>query len=1330
MSAATGAGKPSNIIVRSDRFAPVAVALGREHTVFVNPYTGAVLGEGATRLRGFFEANRSLHRWLLLKGDARDRGKAITGAANLIFLFIVLSGLILWIPRRLTRTAFRNVLWFRGLRGRARDLNWHHVLGIWAFLPLVAIVFSGVVISYPWASRLVYSPPKQQQNTNERGKTDLALLDRLSTAARAESSRVAPRWQSLSIRLPLSSKGPVTFALDEGNGARPDKRSQLLLDPKTARVVEHKTYAATGSRPKGARVASLDSHRRGGRHRRAVRGDARLRRGGGARLHRHRPRPPPILPIPARRPRAVATTRRRGKQRMSGRRSKQLRKMTVGAMMACTAFSTRAAIAQTPAGTTGSETRATAQLPLRKFEIAAGSLSDALRAFEAATGVTLRVQLDRTILDALHSPGATGLMPDSEALAQLLSESGIQHRFTGRRTAVLTMPSIAEAIEVSAPAPEIASPKFTQPLLETPRTVAVIPDEVFLAQGATTLRDVLRNTPGITFQAGEGGGGVPGDSFSMRGFSAGNDILLDGVRESGAYTRDAFNLEQVEVIKGPSGAIAGRGGTGGAINLITKTPKPEAFTRATVGTGNAGYVRTTVDTNTPLESNAAVRTALMYTSSDVPGRDVVHNSSWGIAPSLSLGIGKPSRFTLAYQHQSQDNVPDYGLPWAAFESKPRVDQTNFYGLEGYDYEKVRNDVATATFERDLREGWTLRTISRWADNHRDSAITSPRPPNRQLQQRLMDQSQLTNQTSVTGHFGTHALVAGVEVGRETTFIQRQSQTTNQPQTTLTNPNPHEHPIGPMPANTGNPEDTQLSLAAIYALDTFQLGSRWEVMAGLRWDSVDVDYELTNLATAARTRLGRDDRMLSWNSGIVFKPRPNATLYTSFATSFNPTVEAATAGAGLSDTATAANNVNLAPEKEPQSRSRREVGIGRRPRDRHRGAVPDGEDERAHARFDDRAVRARRRAARRRRRAQSHRQPHRALVRPHVLRASRKRVRGLGESARAGRGAGVRPRELVQRLERSTRDARVHRRRRHAVHGLHFPQRHQHRRSAELLAGQRHGRVRRLPLAHAAPECQQLDERTVRRPRRRRPLHSGSRPLDLHQRGARVLMLLQIPNVLTKEQVRDARARLDAAEWVDGRVTAGHQSARSKDNEQIPEHHPVAREVGESIVTALARNPLFRSAALPLHVFPPLFNRYSGGQSFGSHVDNAVRPVTGTAHQLRTDLSATLFLSDPDEYDGGDLVIEDTFGVQSVKLAAGNMILYPASSLHHVRPVTRGARVSSFFWIQSMVRDDGERTLLFDLDLSIQRLGADHPDHASVLQLTGVYHNLLRRWADL
>lgn len=226
------------------------------------------------------------------------------------------------------------------------------------------------------------------------------------------------------------------------------------------------------------------------------------------------------------------------------------------------------------------------------------------------------------------------------------------------------------------------------------------------------------------------------------------------------------------------------------------------------------------------------------------------------------------------------------------------------------------------------------------------------------------------------------------------------------------------------------------------------------------------------------------------------------------------------------------------------------------------------------------------------------------------------------------------------------------------------------------------------------------------------------------------MLLQIPDVLTAEQVAHGRRLLDAAEWIDGRVTAGHQSAQAKDNVQIPEGHPAAREVGDMIVKALQQNALFITAALPLHVFPPLFNRYSGGQSFGSHVDNAIRTIPGTAHRLRTDLSCTLFLSQPDEYDGGELMIEDTYGVHGVKLPAGSMVLYPSTSLHHVRPVTRGARVSSFFWLQSMVRDDGERTLLFDLDAAIRNLNQTVPQHAAAVQLTGVYHNLLRKWADV
>jgi PKHD-type hydroxylase len=225
------------------------------------------------------------------------------------------------------------------------------------------------------------------------------------------------------------------------------------------------------------------------------------------------------------------------------------------------------------------------------------------------------------------------------------------------------------------------------------------------------------------------------------------------------------------------------------------------------------------------------------------------------------------------------------------------------------------------------------------------------------------------------------------------------------------------------------------------------------------------------------------------------------------------------------------------------------------------------------------------------------------------------------------------------------------------------------------------------------------------------------------------MLLSIPALLSRDQVQDARQLLNEANWVDGRVTAGHQSSRAKDNMQLPEGSPVARQLGEMVLLALGQNLLFISAALPLHVFPPLFNRYAGGRSFGTHVDNAIRQIPGTGRRIRTDLSATLFLSDPAEYDGGELNVEDTFGMHSVKLPAGDMILYPATSLHHVMPVTRGVRIASFFWIQSMIRDDGDRTLMFDLDSAIQRLNSVSPHEPAAVQLTGVYHNLLRRWAD-
>lgn len=226
------------------------------------------------------------------------------------------------------------------------------------------------------------------------------------------------------------------------------------------------------------------------------------------------------------------------------------------------------------------------------------------------------------------------------------------------------------------------------------------------------------------------------------------------------------------------------------------------------------------------------------------------------------------------------------------------------------------------------------------------------------------------------------------------------------------------------------------------------------------------------------------------------------------------------------------------------------------------------------------------------------------------------------------------------------------------------------------------------------------------------------------------MLLQIPALLDSGQVRSMRARLDVAAWGDGRMTAGHQSALAKANRQLSQDDATARELSEEVLRALERNARFVSVTLPLHVFPPLFNRYEAGMSFGGHVDNAIRQIPGTPHRVRTDISATVFLSEPGEYDGGELVIEDTFGTHSVKLAAGDMVVYPSSSVHRVLPVTRGARTAAFFWIQSMIRDDGDRRLLFNLDTSIQELTQSGAKSDTIVQLTACYHNLLRRWGEL
>ncbi|MEO6080868.1 MAG: Fe2+-dependent dioxygenase [Steroidobacteraceae bacterium] len=225
------------------------------------------------------------------------------------------------------------------------------------------------------------------------------------------------------------------------------------------------------------------------------------------------------------------------------------------------------------------------------------------------------------------------------------------------------------------------------------------------------------------------------------------------------------------------------------------------------------------------------------------------------------------------------------------------------------------------------------------------------------------------------------------------------------------------------------------------------------------------------------------------------------------------------------------------------------------------------------------------------------------------------------------------------------------------------------------------------------------------------------------------MLLHIHNVLTAAQVAQFRQELSQVEWVDGRATAGHLSVRVKNNQQIREDHPVARLLGDTILSALERNAMFMSGALPAKIVPPLFNRHTTGEGYGRHIDGSIRPIAGSPIRVRTDLAATLFLNAPEEYEGGELAVEDTLGIQRVKLAAGDLVLYPATCVHQVEPVTRGVRLASFFWIESVVREDARRRMLFGLDNAIQSLTAEFPQHPSILELTSLYHNLIREWGD-
>ena len=508
-----------------------------------------------------------------------------------------------------------------------------------------------------------------------------------------------------------------------------------------------------------------------------------------------------------------------------------------------------------------------------------------------------------------------------------------------------------DAVELSemgitgSPVPQPASPKFTAPLLDTPQTVSVIPSEVFSSQGAQNLSDVLRNAPGITFLAGEGGNAssADGDSFFMRGFDASNNIFIDGARDSGQYNRDVFNIEQVEIAKGPAGTDIGRGATSGYVNLTTKIPRSTAFRAGSASYGSGGKKRATIDLNQPLDpdGSTAVRLNALWQDGGVPGRDHVEENRWAFAPSLSLGLGKPTRLHLAYERYDQDDRPDYGLTRAAmpggggYDPRPaRVDQDTFYGSV-HDFDRVVSDKYTARVEVDLPGGLQASNQTRVTTTDRRAILTAPTgytpetglvTRTRQGNQRENDS--VSNITHLRGTFETgtvrHQFDAGAEYAWESQWVTNYASTQG---TNAANPRYDARLLTPLdaPVSDGVFLDPELSGAssrgsmetlALYAFDTMHLSERWQFTGGARWERYDVDYRST--ATSGEvTRVAEDDQVLSWKGGLVFKPRANGSIYAAYGTSFRPP------GTNLTFSTNATNADN--PSLDPQEARNLELG---------------------------------------------------------------------------------------------------------------------------------------------------------------------------------------------------------------------------------------------------------------------------------------------------------------------------------------------------------------------------------------------------------------------
>jgi catecholate siderophore receptor len=600
------------------------------------------------------------------------------------------------------------------------------------------------------------------------------------------------------------------------------------------------------------------------------------------------------------------------------------------------ALRTRAAFQDTATGFQVPSTQAT------RFDIAPGPISTVVEAFQQATGFT--VVLSSPSIGAIYSNGVSGLLTVDQALAALLEGTGVAFRFTASATVSLELRINAESVEVTGRTSTgvVSSPKYTTRLTEVPQTIEVIPQAVIEEQGATTLTEVLRNVPGISIQAGEGGGAssTSGDMFNMRGFNASNSLFVDGVRDDGLIARDVFNLEQVEVFLGPTGSDVGRGTAAGYVNMASKVPNLDPAVAVSYGYGTAALNRLTVDANQTLPmgepgswlGQTAVRFNAVWQEGGTPGRDTVEVARTGFAPSIALGVSTPTRAIVGVQVMRQDNLADYGVPAAAWtepltptgvvSSRP-VDQSNYYGSTSrYDYDDVQQETYTARIEHDLNTNLTLRNQTRYNNTHREAVISSPGAftPATETVTILRHGNErendiLSNQTTAIGRFSTgrvpHAISAGLEFTSEGQVAPGMIGLGTRAPVSIYTPNPNDIVTDYAPTRSLALTDGQTDSQAAYVFDTMTLGNRWQLSGGVRVEHYDTSYLAISAAGVETTNTSADDTLVSGKAGLLYQLTPRGNVYVSWGTVLTPP---GTANFTLSSQPNNQNNPNVDPQR--------------------------------------------------------------------------------------------------------------------------------------------------------------------------------------------------------------------------------------------------------------------------------------------------------------------------------------------------------------------------------------------------------------------------------